>query len=251
MKNDQSNQPIIDLYKVSKTFRVRKKSSSEFTPLPFGFRVYKSSIQEINALSNVTLQVYRGEKVGIIGRNGSGKSTLIRMIMAVLKPDKGGFVKTNGSIMKLETGLGFDKELRAIDNIALNSSLIGLSNNDLEERYRTIIEFAELDTVKDLPIKYYSKGMKSRLSFATAMFINPDLILLDEFFGGGGDIKFKKKSDRLFEERILEDKTLVIVSHNLSVISEYCDRAIWLDKGQIIMEDSPDKVCKEYELAYK
>ena len=166
--------------------------------------------------------------------------------MGALRPDNG-TIMTHGKIMKLESGVGFDNELNARQNVMLNSSLMGLPKASSEERYQEIIRFAELKDFEEMPIKYLSKGMKSRLAFAFAMYMDAEIVLLDEFFGGGGDAEFKKKSDEVFKERILNDKTLIIVSHSLNTIRKYCDRVIWLEKGDVKMEGDPETVCLAYE----
>lgn len=246
-----NNAIAIEFSNVSKTYFVKKGGSLAIRDVFLKGQNPFTGIREIKALNKVSFKVEKNEKFGIIGRNGSGKSTIINLIMGAMRPDEGGKVKTTGRVMKLETGTGFDGELNSKENVMLSGSLLGLSKQNTLDRYNEIIEFADLHDFKDLQVKHLSKGMKSRLAFATAMHVNPDIMLLDEFFGGGGDIKFKKKSDELFKEKVLVDKTLIIVSHSLSTIREYCDRALWLDKGQIIMEDTPENVCKEYELEYE
>ncbi|MEQ9301798.1 MAG: ABC transporter ATP-binding protein [Cyclobacteriaceae bacterium] len=239
------NNVVIEVRNVSKSYSVLSTSSLAIKDIFLkGKNHFKR--RKINALSNVSFEVHKNEKLGIIGRNGSGKSTIINLIMGALKSDKGS-ISTHGKIMKLETGVGFDNEMNAKQNVMLNSSLMGLPKATAEERYREIIEFAELEEYEGLPIKHLSKGMKSRLAFASAMYMEPDIILLDEFFGGGGDARFKVKSDKVFEERILQNKTLIIVSHSLSIIEQHCDRVLWLDKGTVEMLDIPALVIEAYK----
>ncbi|MEQ8712203.1 MAG: ATP-binding cassette domain-containing protein [Cyclobacteriaceae bacterium] len=237
---------VIEFSDVSKSYKVGSSDSLAIRDIFTKGQNPLAEFRTIQALKNVSFKVRRNEKFGIIGRNGSGKSTIINLIMGAMRPDQGS-IRTEGKIMKLESGTGFDNELNAFQNVMLSGSLLGLPKKDIIKRYEEIISFAELEEFQDLKIKNLSKGMKSRLAFATAMHVNPDIMLLDEFFGGGGDIKFKKKSDELFKERVLTDKSLVIVSHSLSTIREYCDRAMWLETGIIKDSGDPNWVCDEYE----
>ena len=238
------NKVVAEVRNVSKTYTVLPTGTFAIKDIFLKGKI-PFRTRKIRALNNVSFELYNKEKLGIIGRNGSGKSTIVNLIMGALKPDAG-TVATRGKIMKLETGAGFDNEMNARQNVMLNSSLMGLPKSTAEKRYREIVEFAELEEYADLPIKHLSRGMKSRLAFASAMYMDPDIILLDEFFGGGGDARFKKKSDEVFKERILQDKTLIIVSHSLPIIEQYCDRVLWLDKGLVKMVGNPKEVTSAY-----
>lgn len=246
-----SNLTAIEFLNVSKTYLIHKETTIAIRDIFLKGQNPLSGIRSIKALDDISFRVSRNEKFGIIGRNGSGKSTIVNLIMGAMRPDHNGTVKTEGRVMKLEPGTGFDDELDSKQNVMLSGSLLGLSQNNSLERYNEIIDFAELEEFKDIPVKHLSKGMRERLAFATAMHVNPEIMLLDEFFGGGGDIRFKKKSDAIFKERVLKDKALVIVSHSLDIIRNYCDRVIWLEQGAIKMMGNPEDVCHEYETYYR
>jgi len=206
--------------------------------------------KEIKALQEVSLKIRRGEIFGIIGRNGSGKSTLINVIMGSIPPDKGGKISTKGKMMRLSLGLGVDPNLSARDNIYVNGSIIGLSFKKIGAIFNDIIEFAGLEEFVDTPVKYFSKGMKQRLMFSIAMHADADVFLLDEFFGGTGDEDFKKKSDKAFRQTILEGRTIVIVSHSMQIITKYCDRAVWLNKGKVVKMGKTEEVVSEYKKSF-
>lgn len=237
----------ISLNQVSKTFHIREKRADTIRESILSLQNPLSKKRKIEALKNVSFEIKKGEKLGIIGHNGSGKSTLIRLMIGSLKPDNGGEVYTSGKIMRLELGLGFDKELSARENILLNGSILGIPKAKMQMLLPEIIAFSELEDYIDVSVKYFSKGMKMRLTFSVAMHIDADILLLDEFFGGGGDQKFKAKSDKVFREQLIQNKTLVIVSHGLNTIKKYCDRVIWLENGAIRMIGEPKSVCKLYK----
>lgn len=187
---------------------------------------------------------------GIIGKNGSGKSTLLRMIMGAILPDKGEII-TKGSIIRLALGLGFDQNLSARDNIYVNGSVLGLSFKEIGEIFDHILEFSDLEEFVDTPIMYYSSGMKSRLSFAIAVHANAEIFLIDEFFGGVGDADFQRKSQKLFNERVLNNKTIVFVSHSMNDIKKNCDRILVLEKGKGILFDDPEEGISYYKRNHK
>jgi len=238
----------ISLLTVNKTYKVRTSGNETIREKFYNcFKLKKQNLKNIKALKNINLNIYVGESIGIIGRNGSGKSTLINIIMQTIRPDKGGEVFTSGKIMRLSLGLGIDPNLTARDNIYVNGSVIGLTFNKISSIFADVIKFAGLEDFIDTPIKFYSKGMKQRLMFSIAMHAQADIFLLDEFFGGTGDKEFRQKSNEAFQKRIIENKTNVIVSHSLNTIKKHCQRAIWIDKGEIIMEGKVNNVIKEYE----
>jgi len=201
---------------------------------------------KLKSLSKITLSINEGEIFGVIGRNGSGKSTLLNIILGAIKPDPGGIINLDGSIMKLSLGIGVDPNLSARDNIYLNGSLIGMSFKQIGEKFNEIIDFANLDEFIDVKVKFFSSGMKSRLLFSIAMHANPDILLLDEFFGGVGDEDFKTKSQLAFNNKIIKNKTVVVVSHSIQIIKKYCTRVLWLDKGQIISCGETLQITDEY-----
>lgn len=199
-----------------------------------------------DALSNVSFCVRKGEVLGVIGSNGAGKSTLLRTLAGVLKP-RIGSVNIQGSIDSLiQLGAGFDSELNAIENIYLNASLHKISRSVIAERVDRIIEFAELKEFANTPIKYYSSGMNARLGFATAIDKDPDVLLVDEVLGVG-DERFKKKCDVVFDNFLSRDKTVIIVSHNLSAIERMAHQAVLLSKGRAVFIGDPKEAIARYQ----
>jgi len=250
MNLEKKPEKALVLHKISKTFRVREKESTTFRGR-LGNVLKQSKVREIKALSNIGLEVEKGEIFGIVGRNGSGKSTLLNIMMESIRPDKGGEIMSEGLMLKLSLGMGVDLNLSARDNIYINGSIIGLSFRTIGQIFQEIIDFAGLQDFVDTPVRFYSKGMRQRLMFSIAMYAQADIFLLDEFFGGTGDQDFKKKSDKAFKERILEGKTIVIVSHSMHIIRKYCKRVLWLDKGQNAMMGPAANVLEAYEATFE
>ncbi len=236
----------IKIQNINKTFRkYNSKSSLREILIPQKINTKEKS-SHFKALSDINLTLYQGECLGIIGRNGSGKSTLLHIMMRNLQPDFGGSILTHGKLMRLTLGMGVDRNLSARDNIYVNGSILGLSFKRIGSIFDEIIQFSGLKDFVDTPVKFYSKGMRQRLLFAIAMYAEADTFLLDEFFGGVGDKDYKKKSDKAFEEKILQGKTIVVVSHNTSIIKKYAQRTIWLNNGIIYDSGDTTTVIEKY-----
>ena len=198
------------------------------------------------ALNHVNLEVRRGETIGIIGTNGSGKSTILKIITGVLSPTSG-TVEVDGHISALlELGAGFNLEYNGIDNIYLNGMMIGFSEEEIEKRMDAILEFADIGDYVYQPVKTYSSGMFVRLAFAVAINIDPEILIVDEALSVG-DVFFQAKCYHKFEEFKEQGKTILFVSHDLSTISRYCDRAVLLNKGVILGEGTPKKMIDIYK----
>ncbi len=201
--------------------------------------------KSILALDSISFTVPKGEVLSIIGLNGSGKSTLLRTIAGVYKPDSG-YVKVNGSLSPLmQLGAGFQLELNASENIVMNGMLLGIPKPDIEDKVENILEFAELERFSNMKLKHYSSGMKSRLAFATAIQIDPDILLVDEILAVG-DKDFQKKSYESFLSFKNKNKTILHVTHSLQRIPDFSDRVLLLDKGKNVMIGKPDEVIKKY-----
>lgn len=202
--------------------------------------------QEFWALKNVSFQVKKGEKLGIIGLNGAGKSTLLKLISGVMKPTEGK-IKVNGGVVPLlELGGGFDSNYTGRENIFLRGALLGYSKSFMERKFDEIVEFAELEEFIDVPLKNYSSGMISRLGFSLSTMVLPEILILDEVFSTG-DIKFQKKSEERMNSLLSKDTTVLLVSHSMAQVKKLCTHAIWLDKGRMVMEGPVDEVIAEYE----
>lgn len=201
--------------------------------------------QEFWALRDINFELKKGDRLGILGFNGAGKSTLLKVIAGVLKPTEGN-VKSKGRIVPLlELGAGFDKDYTGAENIYLYGAMLGYSKDFLREKYDEIVEFSELGDFINVPIKNYSSGMKARLGFSIATVVEPDILILDEVLSVG-DAKFKKKSEKRIKDMFEKGVTVLFVSHSLAQVQNLCNRAILLEKGQMIADGSIDDVSELY-----
>jgi ABC-type polysaccharide/polyol phosphate transport system ATPase subunit len=200
---------------------------------------------DFHALKYVSFEIKKGHNVGLIGANGAGKSTLLRILARTMAPDSGRLVIRANSISLLALGLGFNPELSGRENIYLNGLLLGFSKKELDQRVEEIVEYAEVGEFIDNPVRSYSSGMRSKLAFSISSNIEPELLLIDELFSVG-DEKFQKKSGERIQKMIQDDRTVVMVSHSMSNIQQYCDSAIWLDKGEVKAMGDTAKVIEEY-----
>jgi ABC-2 type transport system ATP-binding protein len=193
------------------------------------------------ALHDVTFHVEQGESLGVIGPNGAGKSTLLQVLAGIITPSAG-VVEVDGHVSSLlSLGAGFDSDLSGRDNIRLAGAFMGLPHAIVEERLPAMVAFADLGEFIDAPIKTYSSGMKARLGFAIATSVNPDILLLDEVLATG-DAAFREKSKARVLELVKEAKAIVLVTHDMSWVSEYCNKAMLLEKGRIVAVGSPADV---------
>jgi ABC-type polysaccharide/polyol phosphate transport system ATPase subunit len=198
------------------------------------------------ALQEITTRISAGEFVGIIGPNGSGKSTLLKLLAGIYKPNSGQ-VQVNGSIAPLlELGIGFQQDLSARDNIFINAALLGLPASRTRKILPDIVEFAEIGHFLDLKIKNYSSGMRQRLAFAIAAFVDADIYLCDEVFAVG-DESFQSKCLRVFQTWREAGKTIILVTHNTAQVAEICDRAMLLRGGRLIADGQPAAVVAAYQ----
>ena len=240
----------IELKNISKTFTVLDKDSQSLHGRIISLITHTKK-REIKALQNINLEIKKGEFFGIMGHNGSGKSTLLRIMSGAYPPDNGGYVKVNGRYMLLTLGLGFNKQLTARENIYLNASILGLTLKQIGKIFHDIISFAELEDFVDTQVKYFSSGMLSRLKFAIAVYADADIFLMDEFFGGVGDARFKEKSEAIFHESLVKGRTIVHVSHSISTIKDHCHRVLLLHQGLPVALGEPEAVIEEYQRLLK
>lgn len=204
--------------------------------------------REHAALHDVTLEIQRGETVGIIGTNGSGKSTLLKIITGVIR-QTGGEVEVDGRISALlELGAGFNMEYTGVENVYLQGNMMGFSRQEIEQKMDDILGFADIGDFVYQPVKTYSSGMFVRLAFAVAINIEPEILIVDEALSVG-DVFFQAKCYRKFEEFKRQGKTILFVSHDLGSITKYCDRAVLLNKGKKIMEGTPKEAVDRYKMA--
>ena len=199
-------------------------------------------------LKDISLDLHRGETLGIIGRNGAGKSTLLRLIAGIIEPDDGQVINHSAVILLLSLGVGFIPHLTGRENATLSGMFLGLSKQEIKHRMDAIIEFSELYELIDQPLRTYSSGMRARLSFATAIQINPDVLLIDEILGVG-DEKFRVKSTAKIKQIIKSDKTVVLVSHQIPIIRELCDRLVWIEDNHVKLTGDTSSVLKDYAVS--
>lgn len=198
------------------------------------------------ALKNIDIEVEKGESLGIVGLNGAGKSTLLKLIAGVMKPTEGTVFTGGGIAPLIELGAGFDDDLSAEENIYLNGAILGYSRNYMREHYDEIIEFAELNDFTQIPLKNFSSGMKARLGFAVATMNVPDILILDEVLSVG-DYKFQEKSFDRTQKILDSGATVIFVSHSVEQVRKVCNKALWLDNGNMKMFGRVEEVCGAYE----
>lgn len=236
----------IELKNINKTYTILDKNSQTLHGKVMSMITHTNK-REIKALTDINLEIKKGEFFGIMGHNGSGKSTLLRIISGAYPPDKGGMIKIQGRFMLLSLGLGFNGQLTARENIYLNASILGLTLKQIGNIFHDIVSFAELEKFVDTQVKYFSSGMSARLKFAIAVYADSDIFLMDEFFGGVGDASFKKKSEAVFHESLIKGRTIVHVSHSVATIKEHCNRVMLLNQGEIVGIGTPDEIIPEYK----
>ena len=245
-KTVRTDSIAISVENVSQRFRVYHERPDSIRALFSAFFRHKTKVHDFFAVKDVSFQVRQGEMVGIIGRNGSGKSTLLKMVAGVYRPTAGRVI-VNGTIAPMiELGAGFHSELTGRENVLMNGLLLGYSKREMKEREESIIEFAGIGEFIDSPLKQYSSGMYTRLAFAVATEVNPDILLVDEILSVG-DMAFQQKCFERLREVRKANKTVLFVTHSLKDIEEYCDRAILLDHGQVMMEGRPLEVIEMYK----
>lgn len=236
---------IIEVDNVS--LRYNKPTEKVGTLKEFFVRLLKGKLRykEFWVLNNISVDVKRGESLALIGLNGCGKTTLLKTIAGILEPTKGE-VRISGTIAPLiNLGAGFDMESTAKENVFLNGAILGYSKKQMQERYDSIVEFSELQEFMNTPIKNFSSGMLSRLGFAIAVDVQPDILLVDEVLSVG-DFNFRQKCQKKIEEMLDNGTTLVYVSHNMNEVTRLCKHALWLKDNQMHMYGKSEDVVKEY-----
>ena len=237
---------IIEIKNVEMHFNMSKEKIDNLKEYFIKLAKRQLMYEDFTALDKVSVNIKPGEVFGIVGHNGSGKSTLLKTISGILKPTVG-TVKVHGSIAPLiELGAGFDLDLTARENIFLNGSVLGFSNQMIAEKFDEIVEFSELGNFLDVPMKNYSSGMVARIGFAVATMVKPDILIVDEILSVG-DFLFQQKCEQRINALMQGGTTVLIVSHALEQIRRLCTRVMWLDKGKIKMIGDTKTVCDAYE----
>ncbi|HEX6946851.1 MAG TPA: ABC transporter ATP-binding protein [Acidimicrobiia bacterium] len=199
----------------------------------------------VEALTDVSFRVERGEAFGIVGRNGAGKSTLLRCLAGTLRPNSGKVVVNGRTSTLLQLGVGFNPELSGRRNIYLGGLANGLRKAEIDELFDEIVAYAELEDAIDRPVKTYSSGMFARLAFSISMHLEPDVLLLDEVLAVG-DQAFREKSMNTMKEVLERSGTIVFVSHSLQSVADFCDRAMWLERGRVKAVGKAEEIVELY-----
>ena len=206
----------------------------------------KLTHSEFWALKNISFQVNPGEVLGLVGTNGAGKSTLLKVIAGVMKPTKGSITRVGSIAPMIELGAGFDMELTAQENVFLNGAVLGYQKKFLQEKYDEIVEFSELQSFMDVPVRNFSSGMVARLAFSIATLVAPQILLVDEILSVG-DPPFQRKSEEKMMSMIKGGATVVFVSHSVATVKKICTRLLWIDHGDMRMLGDINEVLPEYK----
>jgi ABC-2 type transport system ATP-binding protein/lipopolysaccharide transport system ATP-binding protein len=240
---------LIEVIKVSKTFTIRHNKVDSLKSKVIGIfhKRYREQKETLWALKGVSFNVSPGEAFGLVGRNGSGKSTLLKIIAGIYAPTRGKVRTPNGARMgtMIELGIGFHPELTGKENIFLGASIHGLSRKEIQDIYSAVVEFSELDTFMDTPIKNYSSGMHARLGFALAVNLNPDVLLIDEVLSVG-DEAFQQKCINQIDRFRAEGKTILFVSHSADTVKRICNSACVLEHGSAVFIGNAEQAIEHY-----
>lgn len=241
MKDDIS----LKITNIHKKFNLPTERSSGLKQLIFNRIKGVKGYTEQKVLKGISFEVKKGEFLGVVGRNGSGKSTLLKIMAGIYVPEQGK-VEVNGTLVPfIELGVGFNPELTGRENIYMNGALLGFSNKEMSEMYDEIVEFAELSQFMDQKLKNYSSGMQVRLAFSIAIRARGDILILDEVLAVG-DAAFQEKCNNYFRSLRGTQQTVILVTHSMQNVIDYCDRAILIEDGKILKNGSPKEVSEAY-----
>lgn len=243
---DQAQKPAIIVKNLTKEFILPHKKHSSLKSLFVDFG-RKGKADRRKVLNDISFTINKGEFFGIVGRNGSGKSTLLKLLAGVYTPTKGA-IGVNGSLTPfIELGVGFNPELTGRENVFLNGSLLGFTHKQMEGMYSDIVDFAELHDFMDQKLKNYSSGMQVRLAFSIAIRAKSDILLIDEVLAVG-DEAFQRKCNDYFTKIKNSEQTVVLVTHDMSAVKRFCNKAILIHDGDIKLSGSPEDVSNQYTL---
>lgn len=237
---------LIKLENVTMDYRLPTEKVDNLREFVIRLLKRKLKYKMFTALDDVSLNIYRGESVAIVGRNGAGKSTILKIIAGIIPPTKGKVSVYGTMVPMLQVGAGFDPNATGRENVYLNGAILGYTKKEMDKLYEKIVEFAEIKEFMDTPIKNYSSGMLSRLGFAIAVNSCPDIILVDEILAVG-DAKFRAKCSAKMKELQKAGVTFVVVSHSRQSVKMLCQRAIFIQDHKILMDGDIDTVYSEYE----
>jgi len=230
---------------ISKTFHISEDSHNTVKHRLFNL-FNPPTRKDVQALKLTSLEIQKGECIGLIGRNGSGKTTLTKVLAGVYPTDTG-YVKINGSTMLMNLGVGMSHELTARENIYVSGSVLGLKIKEVDQLFDEIVEFAEIQDFVDTKVKFFSSGMMARLAFSIAVKAGADIMFLDEIFSVG-DMKFQEKATKIFESSWIQGRTVILVSHGMGVIEKYCNRSVFMKNGQIEFFGDTRKAIEYYTM---
>ncbi len=237
--------PLIEVEGVGKSFRIPSVRRDTVREHFFGL-LSPRRFERLTVLDGVSFTVGPGESVGIMGRNGSGKSTLLKIIAGLYDPDRGRVVVRGPLTSVLELGVGWNPDLNAIDNTLLIATVMGLSLREARGAVDEILAFAELERFAELTLRHYSSGMAARLAYAVAFRTVREVLILDEIFAVG-DAGFRAKCEERYRALLAAGHTILLVSHEVGIISSFCRRAVLLDGGRLVLDGPGDEVADEYE----
>lgn len=240
-KNKKENRIVVE--NVYKSFNIYMDKANSLKEKLLFWNRNKKEKREV--LKNINLTIKDGEAVALIGVNGSGKSTLLKLMTKIIYPNSGKITTYGKLTSLLELGAGFHPDFTGRENIYFNASIFGLTRSEIDSRLEKIIEFSELGSYIDNPVRTYSSGMYMRLAFAIAINVDADILLVDEVLAVG-DQHFQDKCIAKMKELKSEGKTMVFVTHSLGTVKEFCNRAVWLKDGEIKIDGNPDEVIEKY-----
>lgn len=240
-------QPVIEINHVGMDFNIANEQLNSMKEYAIALMRGNLKFKPFTALDDINITINKGDIYGIVGTNGSGKSTLLKIIAGVLDPTRGN-VKVHGSISPLiELGAGFDIELTARENVFLNGALLGYTEKFIKRKMDSIIEFAEIQDFADMPLKNYSSGMIARIAFAIATAAVPNVLIVDEALSVG-DFRFQQKCEKRIKDLVdNHGTTLLFVSHSIGQVEKLCEKALWIEKGEMRMAGPVDDVCSAYK----
>jgi ABC-2 type transport system ATP-binding protein len=240
------NEIAVSVREVNKSFRLPHEQTSGIKQLIVNFFKRKKGYENQHVLKDISFDIKKGEFFGIVGRNGSGKSTLLKLLAGIYSPDKG-MIQINGTLTPfIELGVGFNPELTGRENVFLNGALLGFSRKEMEAMYDDIVSFAELSRFMDQKLKNYSSGMQVRLAFSIAIKADSQILVLDEVLAVG-DAAFQQKCFEYFEDLKAKKRTIILVTHDMSAVKQFCDRALLLKSGKVESIGEPSVIATSYE----
>ena len=235
---------LVSAQNVGMKFRLREKRADTLKERFVGIFRGENKHKDLTVLKDISFEIKRGESLGVIGHNGAGKSTLLKIVAGIFRPTEGA-IATNGRMVLLNLGAGFDMEASATENVYLNGAILGFTRKQMRDRFDSIVEFSELSKFMDMPLKNFSSGMVSRLGFAIAIDVHPDLMLVDEVLSVG-DANFSKKCMAKIEDLKREGVSFMFVSHSIGQVQHLCEKTLWIENSEVKEYGDSKTVCTNY-----